>query len=161
MLNTFTFDGFKIADEYFMSEDCYIVITESKTDNDGDEFDINVEYDLKNGQFSFSKSYDHQVLPCCDLPISERIKIQRYILEKVSKALNESEDGEEDTHKQMDETEIIQGAFYLYILAMNQARGELFFTLRNGKEMVDLVMEAKQWKETTDNNNSQALPQYG
>ena len=89
MLNTFTFGWFKIADEYFMSEDCYIVITDSKKDENGDEYNVNVEYDLQSGQFSFSKCYDHQVMPCNNIPTKEKIKVQRYILEKVSKALEE------------------------------------------------------------------------
>lgn len=150
MQDTFTFDGFKIADEYFMSEDCYIVITDSKTDEDGDEFSINVEYDLQSGQFSFSKSYEHQVLPCDDMPISERIKVERYILDKVSKTLEEEKN--KPTPEQVENAKLIEGAFFLYILARNQVEGELFFCLRNGEEMVDLVKEAKQWKEIYDNN---------
>ena len=89
MVNTFTFGWFKIADEYFMSEDCYIVITDSKKDENGDEYNVNVEYDLQSGQFSFSKCYEHQVMPCNNIPTKEKIKVQRYILEKVSKALEE------------------------------------------------------------------------
>lgn len=147
MPNTFTFDGFKVADEYFMSEDCYIVITDSKKDEDGDEYDINVEYDLKNGQFSFSKSYEHQVIPYDDMPTKEKIKVQRYILEKVAKSLDEDKDDEDNGIEKNEAVEIFQRATYLYILAMNRDRGDLFFTLRNGTEMVDLVKEAKQWEE--------------
>lgn len=147
MQDTFTFAGFKIADEYFMSEDCYIVITDSKTDEDGDEYNVNVEYDLQSGQFSFSKSYEHQVMPCDNMPTKEKIKVQRYILEKVSKALEEDKGDEDTDTEKNEEVEIFQRTIYLYVLAMNRDRGDLFFTLRHGTEMVDLVKEAKQWEE--------------
>lgn len=154
MLNTFTFGGFKIADEYFMSEDCYIVITDSKKDEDGDEYNVNVEYDLQNGQFSFSKCYDYQVfcfIPCDDMPTKEKIKVQRYILEKVSKALEE-EKGKEPNGELHGMEKVMESAFYHYILMMNEERGDMFIAMRGGTEVVDLVKEAEKWKETNVNN---------
>ena len=151
MLNTFTFGGFKIADEHFMSEDCYIVITGSKKDEDGDEYNVNVEYDLQSGQFSFSKSYEHQVMPCDDMPTKEKIKVQRYILEKVSKALEE-EKGKEPNGELHGMKKVMESAFYHHILTMNEERGDMFIAMRGGTEVVDLVKEAAKWKKTNVNN---------
>ena len=157
MLNTFTFGWFKIADEYFMSEDCYIVITDSKKDENGDEYNVNVEYDLQSGQFSFSKCYEHQVMPCNNIPTKEKIKVQRYILEKVSKALEE-EKGKEPNGELHGMEKVMESLFYNYILMMNEERGDMFIAMRGGTELVDLVKEAEKWKETNVNNISPFKP---
>ena len=61
------FDGFRVERESFLGEDCYGLVTSCKKDEEGVSYHLEVEFDISQAKFQFSKCYSHQVVPCNEL----------------------------------------------------------------------------------------------
>lgn len=166
-MEVFEFDGFRVARESFLGNDCYAVVTDCKKDADGDSYHVEVELDLTKARFSFAKCYAHQVVPFEEISSLGKMKVMLYMMKRAASAYVRENGFKEkinfsklkDIYHEGDVCmgELLAGvkadglnieeAFYLYILGQNWANGDEFFTLQEDQGTLDLVEEAEKCSE--------------
>lgn len=145
------FDGFRVERESFLGGDCYGLVTSCKKDEEGVSYHLEVEFDISQAKFQFSKCYSHQVVPCNELSAGGRLKVMVYLVEKAAgafvrekgisqklsleklKGLYQEDDvvmGEILASEKADGL-TIEESFFLYILAQNWANGDEFYNPQN------------------------------
>ena len=162
------FDGFRVKRESFLGGDCYGLVTSCKKDEEGVSYHLEVEFDISQAKFLFSKCYSHQVVPCNELSAGGRLKVMVYLVEKAAgafvrekgisqklsleklKGLYQEDDvvmGEILASEKADGL-TIEESFFLYILAQNWTNGDEFSWACGGEEeeWVSLVEEARKMK---------------
>ena len=82
---------YEVMDEGWMDKDTYLIVFQTMTDVDGDDFHIEVEYHKDENEIVYTRCYDYEVIDGTDYvaPCFKK-QINEYILRQVGKLREDS-----------------------------------------------------------------------